>query len=139
MHKPWAWNHGFVHTVSMVVSSTRFKTCLHPSVCTQMPLGLMLIFIFTSVLCNVRTSHVHMFNLTSSPFRREHIAPSRFCLFHLISTPLPEIFTTSTNSIQCIELGFNLHVSRLTRYNVSNWCLISLKTRSHLVDVVNTN
>ena len=78
MHKLWAWNHGFVHTVFYAcclynlnmkrkymkfeayksslsgkpnifyLRGARFKPSLHPSICTQMPLGLRLIFIFTS-------------------------------------------------------------------------------------------
>ena len=36
---------------------------------------------------------VHMWPL---PLPHVHIAPSRFCLFHAIFTPLPKIFTTST-------------------------------------------
>ena len=57
-----------------------------------------------------------------TPFIRRHIAPSRFCQFHTIFTPLPKIFKTSTPT--------KLHV---LRYVPRKECEISANGINHLL------
>ena len=83
------------------------KPYSHPSICTQVLLGLRLTF---KCLCNVRTSHVHMLNLTSSlSFPNSHLShiynilvytcdhyPFHMCTLHLL------VFVCSTRfSLRC--------------------------------------
>ena len=52
-----------VSQLTLLLEVQGSKPYLHPSICTQVLLGPRLTF---KCLCNVRTSHVHMLNLTSS-------------------------------------------------------------------------
>ena len=84
-----------VSQLTFILEVQGSKPYLHPSICTQVLLGPRLTF---KCLCNVRTSHVHMLNLTSNlSFPDSHLShiynilvytcdyyPFHTCTLHLL-------------------------------------------------------